>query len=433
MTRKRDFKALVRQRMEKTGERYATARAHVLAARTPGAATGSPSGLVGGQQADVAAARNFCTAVGVLGPDGTAMTEAMAFGLAGGVGFLYGVFEYGDTPTMTIVARNQSMPDPFLDQLFTRLDLEVEIKTTGGAKKAATDFDDAVEKGLPILCTVGAGFLPYLGLPRDEAAMSPHVVGVIGVSDDGGVLLDDRSPNPIRVDRVDFDEARAAYRQAKHRMVLGRDGLITTRPDWERLLEEAVVASAAGFDTPPVPQFKSNVGIVGLTKWQDLLTSSTKKGWATVFGSDRRAAIGLTRLYDCVNHAYTAPDAGRPLFADFLGEAVAVTGQAAWKESAELWAESGRAWRSLSELVVAAHPDLERYGQLSDERADVLDTADGATADMIEPMAELAAEQRDVVESFSFGSEQAADLHHKMADVVGTIIDLESEALDLLR
>lgn len=165
MTRQRDFKARVRARMEHTGERYSAARAHVLAARQelPPVSTSlsvRPFGsvhAVGGQQADVAAARNLLSNAGVKGPDGTRFTEAMAFGLAGGVGFLYGVFEYDGTPTMTIVCRNGSMPDPFLEPLFERAGAEVKVATTGSPQKARRELDQLLDEETPVLCTVGAG------------------------------------------------------------------------------------------------------------------------------------------------------------------------------------------------------------------------------------------------------------------------------------
>jgi hypothetical protein len=456
MTRNRDFKTLVRRRMARTGERYSTARAHVLAARANGSSAGiahngqrpSASDLfptvtsVGGEQGDLAAARNLCTNTGVTGPDGRRLTEAMAFGLAGGVGFLYGVFEYDDTPTMTIVARNQSMPDPFCGRLFDRLGVPVEVTTTTGAKKAAADLDAAIHGGRPALCTVGAGRLPYLGGLETEAAMSPHLVGVIGATDDATLLIDDRSPHPIPVDRADFDAARAANRPAKHRMVVASAGgwEAPAGSEWARTLEAAVAEAVAGFDRPPVPQFASNVGLAGLAKWHDLLTSSAKKGWPTVFGADRRAAIGLTRIYDCTNYAYTAPDAGRPLFARFLNEAAEVAGRPEWAEVAQLWADSGTAWRRMSDAVLAAHPDIERFGELSDRRADVLDSggqpngdADGMTAISVEAMAALTNEQIEIVDGFRFGADEAADVYRQLAGIVADIVEMETEALNRLR
>ncbi|MDH3300323.1 MAG: BtrH N-terminal domain-containing protein [Acidimicrobiia bacterium] len=445
MTRNRDFKTLVRRRMEKTGERYSTARAHVLAAGggrsgTTGLAAAldvpgllSRINTVGGSQPDLAAARNLCVNTGLGGPEGQPISEALAFGLAGGVGFLYGVFEYGDIPTMTIVARNRSMPDPFCQALFDRLGVTTTITETTGAKKAATTLDQALADGRPALCTVGAGGLPYHGLPRDMSGMSPHVVGVVGVDPNSGRLwLDDRSPEPLPVERAAFDAARAAYRAGKHRMVVVDS--VPDELDWTAVLESAVAEAVEGFDRPPVPQFKANVGLAGLTKWSTLLTGAGKKGWQTVFGSGRRAAVGLSRLYDCVNHACTSVDAGRPLFADFLDEAAEVAGRPVWNDAAGQWRAAGERWRDLSALAVGAHPNLERYAELADERARLLDTARAeSTAALAERMGALHDEQQVLVNECDLAADTAAELFRSMGAVVAAIVEDETEALAGLR
>ncbi len=445
MTKNRDFKQLVRARMAKTGERYSTARAHILAAaaeNVAAVASADPVSAhaynhlfpsvrhVGGQQGDLAAARNLCVNAGVDGPDGSTLSEAMAFGLAGGVGFLYGVFEYGDTPTLAIVNRNKSMPDEFCAPLFDRLGLDVTVNETSGAKTAAKQLDEAISTGTSTLCTTGSGLLPYLGLVCEaEEAAAPHLVGVIGADDDGNVLIDDRSPVPLTVARDDFDSARAANRKAKHRMIT------VSRPegyglDWQAVCSGAIAAGVAGFNTPPVPQFKSNIGLAGLTKWQDLLTSGTKKGWGTVFGEGRRAAIGFTRLYDCIHHAYTAPAAGRPLYADFLEEAAATGHPNAdtWRTSAELWRTSGQRWAEVAAVVAAVHPDIARCCEVSDLRAADLDTGSPTP----EVMREATVEKAKLIADCDLSAADAAEAHAAIANLVADIVAIETEALGLL-
>ena len=445
MTRQRDFKARVRARMQRTGERYSTARAHVLVGSqapaeelsavagasgsnvsrgaTPPDAPGifSPVRSVGGQQADVAAARNLLASAGVKGPDGSPLTEAMVFGLAGGVGFLYGVFEYDGTPTMTIVGRNRSTPDAFLEPLFGRAGVEVEVVTTGSAAKARRELDRLLDDEVPSLCTVGAGRLDYLGLPGDEAAMSPHVVGVVG-RDAGAVLLDDRAPRPHFVDYEAFSVARGAYPPSKHRMISVSS--VHEHHDWGQALTSAIREGAQGYDTPPVPQFASNVGTAGLEKWHRLLTNpKEKKSWHRTFGEGTRAAIGLSRLYDCVTHAYTAPGAGRSLYADFLEESGAVTDSG----PATAFRRSGECWTELATLAAGVDEELARYAELADRRTARLDEAPSA-----EEMAVLYAEQREIVARSRLKASDTAEVFAKLGDVLEEIIELERGAIAVL-
>src|SRR4051794_34009116 len=99
--------------MGRTGERYSTARRHVLASAPP--STGRIAGTVpgydrfgAGVQHDSALLANVLRATGHQAPHtGEPWTEAMLAGLAGGIGFMYFVFEYkGHPPTMTIVTRH---------------------------------------------------------------------------------------------------------------------------------------------------------------------------------------------------------------------------------------------------------------------------------------------------------------------------------------
>ncbi len=433
MTKNRSFKSQVRARMAETGERYSTARAHVLAAierRGSAAGDGSASPeqlIVGGRQPDVAAAANLLANAGVTGPDGQPLSEELAFGLAGGIGFLYGVFEYAEGPTMTIVARNRSMPDPFCEPLFERSGAVVTINTTTGAKKAAADLDRVLDGGGHALCTVGSGGLAYLGIPAGEAAMAPHIVGVVG-RDADGLLIDDRAPEPITVDRTEFDRARAAYRQAKHRLIAIDSSTPAAETDWPALLVDAVHGCAEGFNTPPVPQFAANVGLAGLEKWSRLLVDpSDQKRWSKVFASDRNAAIGLTRIHDCIEYAYTSPAAGRPLYADFLDAAAATADQPSWSEAALLLRDSGKHWAAAADIAVDADEALRRYGRLGEQRAAQLDDQPDPDA-----MAASAAQQAEAVAQCRISAIDAEAAFAAIHDEVAQIVALERQALELL-
>jgi len=88
----------------------------------------------------VAAARNLLANAGVKGHDGAP-------------------FEYDGTPTMTIVGRNRSMPDSFLEPLFDLAGVEVRISVTSGPAKARRELDRLLDEEAPAICTVGAGWL----------------------------------------------------------------------------------------------------------------------------------------------------------------------------------------------------------------------------------------------------------------------------------
>ena len=93
MTRQKHLKQLVRARMAKTGERYATARRHIIReAPSADASTARTSHLTGNVPATTAL-RVLLTDAGMRAPHtDQPFTEAMLFGIAGGVGI--GMFSF---------------------------------------------------------------------------------------------------------------------------------------------------------------------------------------------------------------------------------------------------------------------------------------------------------------------------------------------------
>lgn len=115
MTDHRSRKHLVRERMTRTGESYTTAHRHVTARRhadqpeIPGLVTGYPA--FGAEQHGPSALSRH-----LLAQAGLDLSEPMACGLGGGIGFLYAVFEYKAVPypLLTIVAQHH--PQPWFEQ-----------------------------------------------------------------------------------------------------------------------------------------------------------------------------------------------------------------------------------------------------------------------------------------------------------------------------
>ena len=104
----KDFKRLVRARMGRTGEAYTTARAHLRPSADQDPDPGRP-GPLAGRHPDTAALARLLAALGVPDPaSGHPLTEAMALGVAGGIGFAYFVFEYEELTTLYLGGRINS-------------------------------------------------------------------------------------------------------------------------------------------------------------------------------------------------------------------------------------------------------------------------------------------------------------------------------------
>ncbi|MFD4673912.1 hypothetical protein ACFWNN_29620 [Lentzea sp. NPDC058450] len=289
MTEQKSFKRLVRARMERTGESYSTARRHVLKDARPT-----------GQMHD------SWLLWEVL--DGE-WSEAMLAGLAGGIGFMYFVFEYkGHAPMMTIVARHH--PAPFIPTALAHAGIAHEVTSTTSARKAEGQLRSADG---PVICSLG----------REK-----HPVAVLGVEGDEVTVLD-RGTHVRKI--ADF---LTGWGAGKHEMI--SIGERAGEPD-----VAAAVRMTCEHLTGPVlgNNFDVNFGFSGMRKLAEQLRDKGKKGWAQRWAED--PSIVHKRLHDCLEVEYTAPKATRPLYADFLDEA-GLPGADEFRESGALWGEIAR-------------------------------------------------------------------------------------------
>lgn len=359
MTTNVSFKRRIRDRMARTGERYTTARAHLLAEH---AAT-EPDGLLpgwqrtGGVQPDLAAVANALHHVGVTGVLGEPIDEIDVLGLSGGVGFLYGLFEWeGYGPTLTLTTRNDSMPDATVEQALSRAGVAFEVEETTSANKAAATLVARLEEARPVLLTVDESGLAD-SLSNPETGGYPRVVGAIGRRDDGTFLLDDQAPDPIPISAEQLAEARQRLPKSRNRLiVIGDPG-----PDHDigAAVVSALRRTVDGYDEPPAKPFASNVGTRGLRKWAAALTGGDKRSWAKVFADPGHRAAAFDRVFTCINADLTAPGAGRGLWATFVERAAGALDLRGLERIADAARDSERRWLELGELARAADPDAD--------------------------------------------------------------------------
>jgi hypothetical protein len=440
MTKQKSLKRRIRERMEKTGERYTAARAQLLAQRPASADSSTTdrhilSGYTqfGGLQDDTAILAHVFAQAGVRSPVTDApYSEAEIHGLCGGVGFLHAVFEYkGHPPMLTIVPRSRTMPQTFIAKVFERVGIATETKTTTSAAVARKHLDGKLDEAQPVICLVDAACLPHSSMPRFLAGAAPHHVAVIGTDDDH-YWIDDRALSPIRISAETLAEARAAYRAGKQAaMTLGkRDTNHDWRSAWRDALIDTVETMRSG--DPTVPKgFRSNTGLAGLEKWQQLLTASHKKGWPRVFDAERNAFAGLKRAFDGICHEYTAPAAGRPLYAAFLDTAADALDLPGLQQAADHFRASAKGWQGLADAISRA-PDtaVRRSCEMADEWAAALDAS--AEDGNYESLRGIADERRALGNDCKLSAAAASALFATLAERLADVISDEKAAVEAM-
>ncbi|MGY1618792.1 BtrH N-terminal domain-containing protein [Geodermatophilus sp. SYSU D00691] len=408
MTRQKHLKDLVRARMERTGERYSTARRHLAGAPEP-----DP-----GSEHDSLLLTRVLQAAGVADRDGRPLSEPLVAGLAGGIGFMYFSFSYaGQLPTMTIVPRIH--PRPFVAGALERAGIAHRVVGTTSAAKAARELDAALAAGRTPVCTVDLAALPHRRWVVDVPGASPHDVAVLG-REDGAVLLDDALAEPVRLPGDAFAAARSTHRQSKHRMVVVepsqpvdlvpaiRAALAVTVHD---LTEDVIAGNFAG-----------NFGLRGMAKWADAVADHrSRNGWARLFDSRPAFHSAMHRLHDCLTAEYSSPGATRPLYAAFLTTAADLLDEPALRETAARYAEAGRLWTRIAEEAVGG--PLAPYRELWDRRTALL-----TTPDRVEEIRAVAAEAAELIADGYSGQADRQTRLDAIAELAAAVVPVEREA-----
>jgi hypothetical protein len=420
MTEHRTRKRLVRERMARTGESYTTARRHVLARIASELSPALPPGLVpgydrfgGGQHHESTLLAHLLRQRGITAPHtGEAYTEAMLGGLAGGIGFMYAVFEYkGLPPMLTIVAQHH--PEPWVPAALDRLGCPYRISHSTSTPVALGALRRELDAGNPVLCTIARSYAAS-GIDAD-----PYQVVVAGW--DGATLyLDDVAVAPRAIDEAAFGAAWSAHRKGRYERLTvtgGPSGALPSGalPDAIR----AAVATTVAHLTGPVlgNAFDANFGFSGMARLAGQLRDRrTKSGWLRRFGTPESLGIGLARLAECLEVTYTAPAATRALYADFLDEAAPLVDDKRLAEAATLFRASGALWSRVASRALAELP--AEYVEATERRLAAMlcggpVPSDAGTGDVSAPDVDAAAlfdELADLVDEARTTEERATAL-----------------------
>lgn len=437
MTQHRDLKKIIRERMKKTGERYSAARANVL--RESGVAAGATAtatqGLFAGYQpasgisSDTGCATNCINWTVGNGACASAFSEAMFTGLCGGIGFLYAVFEYkGYPPMLSVLGRYDTTPDSFLLGGLQRSGITFGKSESTSPSVAQRALESSMDAQSPALCTVDLmEVLPVSG-PICATGMAPAIVAVCGAKGDD-LLLDLGSGALRKVTREQFANMRASYRKGKNRLLSFSPG--TGSPDLRGAIIRSVHDTAKRFLESPYKGFAANFGLAGLEKFQRLLLDpKDKKGWPALFGEGAAAYLGLRRLYVGVHQEYTAPAAGRPLYADFLGEAAKLTGSKPLLAAQKAFAKSGERWNAITDLVLhCGDPAVEEACREGESTWELMDS----TATPQDPTIPVNLSDRlERMRSCKLTRKDTEPLFARIAELLGEIRDLEGEGVKAL-
>jgi hypothetical protein len=360
MTTHKSFKRLVRARMARTGERYATARRALAGAAEEPLATGGQHGTYryrGGRQPITASMTNLLAHLGLRSPiDDEPLTESTILGIGGGLGAGYILWEFqardGAILTLGFGNRWQYPAVPgWTANLLERLGLEAEVHETSGSKGAKTTLDGILGRGDPVVAYVDAHALGTWGLPDSLSGYWGYPVVVVGRTEDGRYLVDDRGRAPLMVDDDTMIAARGRIPSYKNRLV---EVARPTSPITADGLRSAILTGLED-QVDHLRQTSDSFSLPAWRKWSRLMTDTRNaKAWPNVFGDERRGLFGtLLSIVEAVDGNVGASGGHlRFLYATTLDEAAAILDRPALTHAADRWREAGDLWEDLADAAV---------------------------------------------------------------------------------
>ena len=374
---------------------------------------------------------------GVISPaTGQPFSEAMLFGLTGGIVVMYFVFEYkGHNPQLFIGTRNTFDP---VATLLARLQVKAKRQTTTNPQTAVTHLTTVLTNGQPALVLADSAHLGYNAqAPRAYPTMLPILV--YGYDEAANLVqIADRAQIGLTSTPAELATARAAHAPTKHLL-----STLLPPPNFDHLptaVEESLRSCAALFLDAPPKGPAENFGLAALRKWANLLVDGKdKRGWPKLFPPGPRLAQALSAAFEHIAlggaFAATNPGAARPLYADFIDEAAALLNRPALREVAAQFRSSGQRWDELAAtLLPDTIPALQATRQLLLQRQQLFIQQGNASVDERQAINQkLAALKESTDKEFPMTDEEVIALRDNLRDQLLRLHDQEQAAALHLR
>lgn len=277
-------------------------------------------------------------------------TEEILFGLGGGIGCAYFLFDmHGGHPVYIgyrIHAKEGDTPY-FTLQMTEGWGATADVRHSSSPSAATKSLVKILNDGFTPIVWVEVTKLPYMFLSGNPLAY--HQVVVYGMEGDD-VLVGDLGDSVIRMSMEELTEARNSNYAPKFRTVVISEA--TAKPQLRETLSDRIrVTCSQMLEGLGI----ANFGLAALNKWGQMLTNTkNKKGWPNCFPGGPPLHGAMSTVFAQIELRGYGGSAFRGLYADFLDQAAGVLKKSALKKVAEQFRESEASWRAISD---AALPD----------------------------------------------------------------------------
>jgi hypothetical protein len=356
-------------------------------------------------------------------------TQALLFGLTGGVVAGYFAFEYtGTLPYLHFLTRNTFDP---MQKMMDRLGIEADSKQTQSADKGVENLVNALAAGRAPLVFVSYPIMPYteMAAEADNHYSYPVIIYAYD-AETGTVLLSDRAQVPLGITAEQLNAARSQPKKNKYQLIT------LSLPNTDKLnsaVEAGIQETIESFvGEPPRQPMRGKYGLSAYNKWAELLVANTKDGWAKQFPPGERMLSGLSSAYHYANLWITAaPHASRDEYGSFLDEAAIILEKPGLKQAAEQWRTAAQKWDALNAaLLPESIPSLYKVRQLMDKHYRLfLEMGRDSDDQRTQLHNDLEAHKKAVSKDFPLDDAGAADLRESIREAVLAVKEAEAEAV----
>jgi hypothetical protein len=276
----------------------------------------------------------------VLAASGLSLSEPMVFGISGGLGAGYILWEFKEHNIKILVLgfhNRWQYPIEYFQIMCDRLGVQAKLEETSSKKTAVQMLNDH----LPAIAWVDRASLPYLQLSK---AMEGHIGHIVAVSgrDSDDYLIDDLARQPFRISEEALTAARSRIGSYKNRLL-----------SIERIPEAVDLRAAImrGLEdcTEHLSSPSESFSLPTIRKWGKTMTDGkNKKGWLKVFEDRRGLYSTLRSIFESIEVG-VAPGGLRGMYGDFLVEAAPIVDNPQLEKAAVHYHQLSEAWSALAE------------------------------------------------------------------------------------
>lgn len=320
-----------------------------------------------GKEPESAALLNALNQLGSCSSD--LCTEEMLFGLGGGLGLIYFLFDlHGGHPIVvgTRYHASEAESPVFVMQMCEAWGATTELKHSSSRSAATKSLMKSLDDGFTPIVWVEVTKLPYMFL---SGRPNMYYTIVVYERDGNEFVVGDLGESPARISVEELEEVRHSHYATKFRSLTVKDA--PAKPDVREMLSERIRLTCSqmleGLGI-------ANFGLEAFKKWAEMLTNTkNKKGWSNCFNTGPELHGAMSSVFEQIELRGNGGSAFRGMYADFLDQAAGVLKKPALKKVADQFRESEASWHK---IALAALPDsipiLKETRETFDRRATLL-------------------------------------------------------------